>query len=171
MPKPPKRDPLGAFHREALAERRLGNQKECASCGETRALALEQNTNPRLCTECRREKQGQTIFDDHHIAGQANSDVTTPIPANQHRAQLSEDQKDWPRKTLENRDGDPLLAAAARNRGVVNCLSHLIDVLLPNTELQEALHQQLVEQHGSEWWRNTKVEKFARKRRNKNVNS
>jgi hypothetical protein len=41
---------------------------------------------------------------DHHIGGRANSDVTMPVPVNDHR-DLTEDQRDWPTATLENRDG------------------------------------------------------------------
>ena len=48
-------------------------------------------------------------YDKHHISGKANSDVTILVPVNDHRAQISVDQYDWPKRTLENPEGSPLL--------------------------------------------------------------
>jgi hypothetical protein len=168
----PKRDPLGAFHRETMAERRLGLQTQCTSCGETRVLALERKSNPRICTECRRKRDGKTIMDEHHVAGKANSDITTPVPANDHRAELNEDQRDWPPGTLENPDGSPLLAAAACIRGFIGTIQYLVkELLFWIADLLETLNKHLVEEHGPKWWLNTEVEKFARRKRKPNVNS
>jgi hypothetical protein len=167
----PKRDPLGALHREAISERQLGEQKECTSCGEGRALALERKSHPRLCTECRKESEGKTALEDHHMAGRANSDATIPVPANDHRAVLSEDQKDWPSETLGNPDGSPLLIAAACIRGFIDTILYLVEeLLLWIADLLETLNRHMVEQHGPKWWLNTEVEKFARRKRKPNVN-
>lgn len=60
-------------------------------------------------------------MDDHHVFGKANDPTTiVTVPANDHRAELSVAQQDWPKKTPENPDGSPLLAAAARIRGFVD---------------------------------------------------
>jgi hypothetical protein len=159
----PKRDPLGACRREAIAERRLGNEKVCTCCGESHPFALEQNTNPRLCTECRRRKAGKTIMDDHHVGGEANSDVAIPVPANDHRARLSENQRDWPTATLENPDGSPLLAAAGCIRGYADTIVYLVEkLLLWIAEMLEILNVILVQKSGPKWWEKTEVEKFAR---------
>jgi hypothetical protein len=55
----------------------------CAICGndDTRVL---QSTNIAACAECRKRIQGQSIFEDHHIAGKQNSPIIITIPANQH---------------------------------------------------------------------------------------
>ena len=171
MRKPPKRDPLGAFHREAMAERQLGEQNQCTSCGESRALALERKSNPRLCTECRKKSEGKTTMEDHHMAGEANSDATLPVPANDHRAILSEDQKDWPRETLENPDGSPLLVAAACIRGFIDTILYLVEeLLLWVIDFLETLNRHLIEKQGPKWWLNTPVERFSRKKRKPNEN-
>jgi hypothetical protein len=52
-------------------------------------------------------------MDAHHVAGKANSPITVPVPVNDHRACLSVAQADWPKSTLMNAHGSPLLAAAA----------------------------------------------------------
>jgi hypothetical protein len=154
-----------------MAERCLGQKRECVFCQENRVFALERTSNPKVCTECKRRMKGQAIMDQHHIAGKANSDITISIPANDHRAWLSEAQKNWPEETLQNKDGSPLLAAAACLRGLADIIAYLIEqFLLWVADLLEALNAYLTEQHGRGWWRNTPVEKFAdMRRRNHNA--
>jgi hypothetical protein len=157
----PKRDPLGHCRREEIAERRLGNQTSCTVCGETYPFALEQKTDPRLCTECRKEREGMTRMEYHHIAGEANSDITISVPANAH-ARLSEDQRDWRRQTLENPDGSPLRRAAGCIQGFVDNLVYLAEeFLLWVAEMLEMLDDYLVEKFGRQWWCNTQFERFA----------
>jgi hypothetical protein len=123
------RDPIGAYKRKATAERRIGIGKKCA-CGETRPEALIPRSNPTKCSECKRKEKGQHILDRHHVAGKANSKVTIPVPANDHRAELTEAQYDWPKRTLENPDGSPQLAAAACIRGYIDSTLYLNERLL-----------------------------------------
>src|SRR5208283_31290 len=125
MKKLPKRDPIGAYQREATAQRRVGLNAKCA-CGETRPEALIAGTKPIMCAECQRRIKGMTTKDNHHVAGEANSPITVPVPVNDHRAELNVDQYDWPKKTLENPDGSPLRAAAAAVRGFVDTVLYLI---------------------------------------------
>ena len=167
----PKRDPIQAGLREAVAERVLGIYRECYLCGESRPLALERNSHPRICTECKRKSQEKTPMDNHHPAGKANSPITITVPANDHRARLSEDQRDWPPETLQNPDGSPLLIAAACIRGFIDVVVYLMEQLLMwVAEMLEILNAHLVETFGPKWWRNTKVENFAG-RRNPNAKS
>jgi hypothetical protein len=99
---------------------------------------------------------------DHHIAARANSDVTMPVPVNDHR-ELTEDQRDWPTATLQNRDGSPLLAAAGCIRGYADTIVYLVEKLLlwiaDMLEMLDAMH---VQRSGPKWWEGTEVEKFAR---------
>jgi hypothetical protein len=158
----PKRDPLGHCRREAIAEHRLGTQTVCTVCGETRPMALEPNTDPRLCTECRKEKEGITRMEYHHIAGKANSDTTIAVPANDHRARLSKNQNDWPRQTLENRERSPMLRAAANIRGFIDTVVYLAEeFLLWVAEMLEMLDDYLVEKFGPQWWHDTPFNRFA----------
>src|SRR5438477_4902113 len=106
--KPPQRDPIGAFQHKATAARRIGVDKQCA-CGESRPEALIPGSDPIICAKCDREKKGHTVMDDHHVAGRANSSETIPTPVNDHRAELNTAQQDWPKETLQNPDGCPLL--------------------------------------------------------------
>jgi hypothetical protein len=105
-------------------------------------------------------------MDDHHVFGKANDLTTTiPLPVNDHRAELSAAQKDWPDRTLQNPDGSPLLAGAARVRGFVDTIVYLIERgLLWIAEMLEALDEFLVEKLGATWWRGTPLAQFAPKK-------
>jgi len=156
-------DPIRKFHRKAVIARRAGKNTHCA-CGETRLEALVTGSKPTCCAECRRTMKGQTIRDNHHVAGRANSRVTVAVPANDHRAVLSVAQYDWPKLTLENPQGCPLLAAAGCIRGFIDTILYLIDRLLRwLAEMLEVLSAFLVERFGPQWWLNTPIAQFTRK--------
>jgi hypothetical protein len=160
----PQRDPIRKFQREAKAARRAGKNTHCESCGETLLEALVRGSKPTRCAECTRTMKGQTIMDVHHLAGRANSDATLIIRVNHHRGILSVAQYDWPRLTLENPQGCPLLAAAACIRGFIDILSYLIDELLRwISRMLEALSAHLEKQLGQKWWLNTPMSQFAPK--------
>lgn len=161
--KPPPRDPIRDFARRATAARRSGEGAKCA-CGEDRPEALVPESNPKDCYECERIRHGRSTEELHHVAGKANHPATIPAPMNDHRARLSLDQYDWPKKTLENRDGSPVLAAAACIRGFIDYLYYLIEKYLAwIPEMLEALDALLVEKLGTMWWHNTPLERFAPK--------
>jgi len=123
MKKSPLRDPEGAARRAATAKRRAGVNSRC-ECGEQRPLALIPGSSPTICAKCQREREGRSIMDSHHPFGKANDpETTTPTPVNDHRAELSKAQEDWPKRTRENPDGSPLLRAAACVRGFVEWYS------------------------------------------------
>jgi len=161
--KPLQNDPISAYARAASAARRVGEGKRCA-CGEARPEALITDSEPTICTECQRKKKGQTIMDDHHPAGDANNSATVPVSANDHRAYLNVAQYDWPKATLENPEGCPLLAAAGCIRGVIDYLHYLIDKFLDwIPKMLEMLSALLRDQWGAEWWASTPVAQFAPK--------
>lgn len=161
--KPSRRDPIAAQVRRDAAARRIGGRT--CTCGECRPEALIAGSNPMICGECQRKKRAQTTLDGHHVAGEANREETIPVPVNDHRAQLSVDQNDWPKRTLENPDGSPLLAAAASIRGFVDTLFYLIEkFILWAADLLEHLDAYLTERSGSKWWVGTDLERFAPKR-------
>jgi hypothetical protein len=98
-------------------------------------------------------------MDLHHPAGKANSPDTIAIPANDHKAQLSEDQYDWPRQTLENPDGSPLLRAAGCVRSHIDMVRYLLENFLEwIADLLELLDDNLREKLGPIWWVGTPVE-------------
>src|SRR6516165_2124515 len=138
------RDPIGNYQRNSQASRRLGGQS-CA-CGETRPEALIAGRVPPICWACARKQRSQLRFDWHHPAGEANHPSKIPIPVNDHRAELSPAQYDWPTETLENPDRSPLLAAAACIRGFRDYVVYLIDrVLLWIPDMLEKAAEYLVE--------------------------
>jgi hypothetical protein len=95
------------------------------------------------------------------VAGKANDPTTIPVDVNDHRAELSPAQDDWPTETLENREGNPLLASAARDRGLVDTNDYF---LTRNAEMMECLNAYLVNKLGPDWWKNTPLEQYAPKR-------
>jgi hypothetical protein len=159
----PHPDPIATFQRNAKAARHAGKDARCA-CGEVRPEALVKGSNPRVCAECSRKMKGHAITDRHHVAGRANSRVTIPIPANDHRALLSPAQYEWPRETLENPRGCPLLVTAALIRGSIVIDSYLIDEFLqPTAHTLEILSPVLAKHLGPQWWRKTPLAEFAPK--------
>jgi len=162
--KRPERDAISAYQRKSKAVRRAGASARCTCCGEARPEALIPKSGPTVCAECQRTKKGKTKMDNHHIAGKANSPITTSIPANDHRAELSMAQLDWPKETLENRDGCPLLRGAACIRGFVDTvLYYMREFLLWIAEMLEGLSAYLSEEWGHRWWLKTDLEHFAPK--------
>jgi hypothetical protein len=145
----PKADPERAYVRKAVAKRRIGNRR--CQCGESRPEALISDS--AWCAECQRKHQGKTTDDGHHYAGEANDPITFPVPANDHRADMTAAQLDWPKQTRENPDGSPVLAGAGRIRGFIDKVVYLIRKgLLWVAELLEKLDEKLVEHLGPKWW-------------------
>ena len=101
-------------------------------------------------------------MDEHHPAGKANNAATISVPVNDHRARLSPAQYDWPKATLENPDGSPLLAAAASVRGFVDTVIYLVErFLLWIPEMLEKVDKFLVDMLGRKYWLNTDFGRFA----------
>jgi len=160
----PQRDPSAAYVRKAKATRRVGMGAQCA-CGESRPEALIAQSNPTICAACDRKKKGKATMDNHHPAGKANNPSTVPIHVNDHRAELSSSQLDWPKATRENPEGSPLLAAAAGIRGFKDTVLYLIEKLLVwAADMMERLDTYLQKQLGQKWWLRTEMEQFAPKR-------
>jgi hypothetical protein len=158
----PKRDPIGIYERCVTAARRIGD-KQCA-CGEARPDALIPSSNPTICAACKRKQQGHSTMDNHHVAGRANDPTTIPLPVNDHRAELTVSQHDWPRETLENPDRSPLLARAACIRGYADTNAYLMDaLLLPGADCYELLDTLLTEKFGLKWWKKTQLKRFIPK--------
>jgi hypothetical protein len=165
MPKKqPQRDPIATHRRTSVAAQRIGINAKC-TCGESRPQALVVGTTPIVCFACKRKKQGRSITDNHHPAGKANNPVTIPIAVNDHRAVLSPAQYEWPKSTLENSHGSPLISAAAGIRGFRDTALYLIEVLLCGTpDFLEELDQFLTDKLGARWWTHTELDRFSPKR-------
>lgn len=147
----PQRDPIGAYQRKVAAALRVGKDARC-ECGETRPEALIPGSRPTICAACKRRKEEKTTMDKHHFAGRANGPITVLMPVGDHRV-LSAEQLDWPKKTRENPDGSPLLAAAGHVRGFADTVLMLIERgLLWIAAMLEKLDEYLTQQHGPKWW-------------------
>ena len=151
--KPPRTaDPIKIEARKARALRRVGCGARCA-CGEARPEALIAGSQPMICAACDRTARGQSLTDAHHVAGRANNDFTTPIPVNDHRAELSTAQMEWSRTLRVNPNRSPLIAAAAGVRGFMETLINMIKRVLgwiPDT--LEAIDKWLTEKLGPNWF-------------------
>lgn len=163
-PKIPSQDPRAAYRRKVMAARRAGVGNRCA-CGESRPEAFIPGTTPIICAKCDRRKHNRTEVDDHHVFGEANNPLKMSVPVEDHRAVLSVDQYDWPRKTLENSDASPFLASAATIRGFVSTVVYLMyKHLLPVASMLELLDTMLERKLGKKWWKRTKLRSFEPRR-------
>lgn len=161
----PTRDPARVYRQNAVAARNVGAGARC-SCGEDRPQALVAGSKPTVCAACQRARNGRSPTDDHHFAGRANNSATIPVPVNDHRAELNVAQADWPKSTLSNPEGSPLLAGAACIRGFIDTVVYLIEKgLLWLAEMLEKLDKVLVKKVGPKWWANTEIEQFAPKKK------
>jgi hypothetical protein len=101
-------------------------------------------------------------MDNHHFAGKANNPLTVPVPVSDHWAELSVAQQDWPKETLGNPPGSPLLAGAASIRGFVDWVIYLIEKgVLWVAKMLEALDAFLAQALGPKWWIGSPIEAFA----------
>jgi hypothetical protein len=151
-------DPIRNYQRNSVAKRRKAEQS--CKCGENRPQALI-----TICAECLRKLEGKSVFDAHHPAGRANHPLTINVPANDHRAVLSDAQYDWPPDTLKNPRRTPTLAGAASIRGYCDADGYFEALcLITPARLLEALDEFLLERLGPNWWVGTKLEEFAPKR-------
>jgi hypothetical protein len=106
-----------------------------------------------------------TTMDRHHPAGKANNPNTISVLVNDHWAELNEAQEHWPKDTLENPDGDPVLALAANARAILDMITYLVKKFLSwIPEALESLARFLLETLGRRWWIGTPLERFAPKR-------
>lgn len=154
------RDPRAAHRRKVVAARRVGLDKKC-TCGESRPEALIPGEDPAICARCDRKRRRWKTSDHHHIFGIANSPVKVSTPVNDHRACLSVSQQNWPRETLENSDGSPLLVSAAKIRGFGDFVLYLIqEHLLPAAEILERLDTILKRNLGKKYWKKMKLRAF-----------
>lgn len=150
-----------AIAREGRKRDRLGQYAACEDCGEADPRALHQDrqaakdangTDTVRCVECRLLAHDGVPIERHHLAGRANDPVTVPIPANEH-AVLSDLQLAWPRETLRNPDGSPLLKAAASLRGWLDVLRLNLDRTVGwIPEFLEWLDAALSVLAGPRWW-------------------
>lgn len=158
----PPRNPWLAYRREVIAARRIGKGRKCA-CGESRPEALIPGSNPMICARCDRIAHGRKTDDGHHLFGLANPLIIS-IPVNDHRADLSAAQNDWPRKTLANKHGSPLLVSAAAIRGYGDLMLYLVrEHLLSAADILELLDTKLERKHGKRYWKKLKLTAFEPK--------
>lgn len=157
----PQTDPERAYVRRAIAKRRIGRRR--CQCGETRPEALVSDS--AWCAACQRTHQGTAATDEHHYAGAANDLLTLAVPVNDHRAEFTKNQLEWPQLTRENPDGSPALAAAGRVRGFIDTVVYLIRKgLLWVAELLETMDAALTERYGATWWVTIGLPSVARAR-------
>lgn len=148
-------------HEDRLADRgeerlrALGTRHPRCSvlgCEEDDPFALTGAEPNILCREHLADSQGRSWTEQHHVPGQHNDPSTLPAPANDHGA-LSEYQALWPRETLRNPDGSPLLRAAAAIRGWLDVLWVIIHRTVGWIPAAlESLNQLLCDRLGDRWW-------------------
>lgn len=143
-------DPIGAWLRDTRAQRRVG-RKACP-CGEARPYAIISWRSRPICFRCERLAQGREPYEDDHPFGRHSGGLTIRIPINDHRAILSVAQYQWPPETLQNPEGDPFLASAARYRGLFNIISYILADCVKEAERFERLSAAMRERYGPRWW-------------------
>jgi hypothetical protein len=121
-------------------------------CDETCPLALTGVEPDIYCYEHDLLRRGRPWLEAHHPLGWHNDPRTVDAPANDHRV-LSDLQLPWPRETLRNPDGSPLLRAAAAIRGWLDVLWLVITRSVGWVpEFLEELDAWLRERVGPRWW-------------------
>ncbi len=144
--------------RETLAIRRVGLGKKCA-CGESRPEAIIPGSRPTTCAKCDRGRHRYSELDKHHVFGKANSPLIVSIPVNDHRAELSNAQQEWPQKTLQNSYKSPLLAQAASIRGSIDLILYLLqESVLPAAKSLERLDTYLTIKYGKRYSKKLKLD-------------
>jgi hypothetical protein len=112
-------------------------------------------THPRiLCYEHLADAIGRSWVEGHHAQGKHNDpDDVVDTPANDHGVLSNGLQPLWPRETLRNPDGSPLLHAAAAIRGWLDILRLIIERTVGWVPpFLEALDAWLSERLGERWW-------------------
>lgn len=138
--------------REAAYERLGTRTPKCRYCPETDPVVLTGAAPNIVCYQCQAVQAGKPPTEEHHLGGQHNHPFIVPIPANDHR-RLNDMQNDWPRDTLTNPDGSPLIGIVGLLRGAIDVLLLIIKgilVRLPAT--LEDLNQKLTTYIGPAWW-------------------
>lgn len=120
-------------------------------CAEDDPFALTGAGADILCAEHRALERGLPWIQLDHLAGQANDDAVVPLPANDH-AVRSTIQDAWPRETLRNLDGSPLLRDAALARGWLDYLELVSNRAGAVPVSLERLDLWLREVLGPRWW-------------------
>lgn len=148
------------WEREEFADRletklaELGTRTpQCTSetCDEICPFMLT-GADPEIhCYEHELLRLSRPWLEAHHPAGQHNDPRTVVVPGNDHRI-LSELQYRWPRETLRNPDGSPLLWAAALVRGWEDVLYVVVVLVAGVPLLLEQLDEWLRGRVGERWW-------------------
>ena len=145
-------DPIGGWLRSSRSKRRVGPAAVCASCGkESRPYALIFGREPPCCFRCERIAQGRRPFELNHVFGRRNSELTIRYPVNDHRAVLSVKQLDWTGETLENPNGDVLLAGIARFHGLENNTAQMLADCIAFAPQLKHVQELLVTIYGEKW--------------------
>ncbi len=149
-------DQLGLdFLEERL--RSLGTRNPRCShpdCAETDPFALTGVDGDILCAEHAADAEERSWTHGHHVPGRANDpEDVMDIPANDHAVVTWKYQPYWPRETLRNPEGSPLLRAAASVRGWLDLLRLVIERTVGWVPaVLEHLDAWLREEAGPRWW-------------------
>lgn len=159
-----KHDPIGGWLRSSRSQRRVGPGAVCASCGkESRPYALIFGREPPCCYRCDRIVQGRPPYEDNHVFGKRNSDLTIRYPINDHRAIFSVKQYQWPPGALDNPNSSPLLEGVARMHGAYENIEHMLAENVAYAAILSQLDEQLTIIYGPRWL--AKLEAAAARRR------
>jgi hypothetical protein len=153
----PYTDPDCEEERLAARLRLLGTDTprcSTAGCQERDPFALTGVHPSLLCAEHRADRDGRRWLEESHTAGQHNlPNDTVPIPANDHSVVSDRLQVEWPRETLRNPDGSPVLRAAGALRGWLDTLRLILERTcgwVPT--FLEGLDAWLRMKLGERWW-------------------
>jgi hypothetical protein len=145
-------DPIAAWLRSSRSQRRVGPGAVCASCGkESRPYALMFGREPPCCHRCDRIAHGHVPYEDNHVFGKRNGDLTIRYPINDHRAVLSVAQYRWPPGALENPNGSALLASVAESHGLYDNTEHMLAEHKANSARLLHVEELLVAVYGQNW--------------------
>lgn len=146
-----------AAMRQAARARRVPKGTQCATCGYSNPVGLEQSPEGPRCYECASTQRNRSTVEAHHILPRGVSPETVDVPGNLHR-ELSEKQRDTPVELIDAARTNPLAMVTLILIGLRDYIAIIVTWLTRGINFLRDLIAHLEAELGPEWW--TKLRPF-----------
>lgn len=138
--------------RAAKQSHALPEHAACSECGERDIRTLIPRGDTVLCQACDNRRRGWPDTQQHHFAGQHNSDCRVLLDANEHRI-VTDLQVDWGTPRMENTEKNLFIVVVNVIQGAFETGLVLFERALRYVKALPALNEDLVELLGPQWWK------------------